>query len=434
MHFLTAGLEQLISQLDEDFPEAGGIRLLSVSLESQTPERQLEWLASQTQWPQFFWQQRDGFEAMAALGSVVSFDSLKSAQTFLRAPDARTLPLVICGLNEFDPACGQLFLPRLLWQHRNGKSTLSLALASRNSLLQDARAAREMLTALRPSRPLCWQPQTPQHDRNIPELDQWQQLVDRALNAIDRGDFQKVVLARASDFSFSAPVSAPALLAASQQVNLRCYHFYMGFNRDRAFIGSSPERLWRRQGLALRTEALAGSVANDADDERANALSRWIMDDDKNQRENMLVVEDIRQRLRQVVRSMDILPPRVVRLRKVQHLRRCIWSTLEVPDDHQCLTMLQPTAAVAGLPRDAARAFLAQNEPFERRWYAGSAGYLSVTRSEFCVALRSADVKSKRVRLYAGAGIVVGSDPAQEWQEIENKAAGLRTLLYGDND
>ncbi|UZG98119.1 chorismate-binding protein, partial [Salmonella enterica subsp. enterica] len=62
----------------------------------------------------------------------------------------------------------------------------------------------------------------------------------------------------------------------------------------------------------------------------------------------------------------------------------------------------------------------------------GSAGYLSTRQSEFCVTLRSAKVTANVVRLYAGAGIVRGSDPEQEWQEIDNKAAGLRTLLQMD--
>ena len=100
------------------------------------------------------------------------------------------------------------------------------------------------------------------------------------------------------------------------------------------------------------------------------------MADDKNQRENMLVVEDICQRLQADTQTLDVLPPQVLRLRKVQHLRRCIWTSLNKADDVICLHQLQPTAAVAGLPR-----------------------------------------------------IVRGSDPEQEWQEIDNKAAGLRTLL-----
>jgi hypothetical protein len=105
-----------------------------------------------------------------------------------------------------------------------------------------------------------------------------------------------------------------------------------------------------QKGTSLRTEALAGTVANDTDDTRATELGDWLMNDDKNQRENMLVVEDICQRLQHATSTLDVLPPQIVRLRKVQHLRRCIWTEMHHNDDAQCLTLLQPTAAVAGLP------------------------------------------------------------------------------------
>ncbi len=237
------------------------------------------------------------------------------------------------------------------------------------------------------------------------------------------------MLARATDLQFSQPVNAAAVMASSRRLNLNCYHFFMAFSADSAFLGSSPERLYRRRDTALRTEALAGTVANHPEDHRAWQLGEWLMKDDKNQRENMLVVEDICQRLQGCTQTLDVLPPQVLRLRKVQHLRRCIWTELNQADDTLCLMQLQPTAAVAGIPRELAREFIQQNEPFEREWYAGSAGYLSLRQSEFCVSLRSAKISANVVRLYAGAGIVRGSDPEQEWQEIDNKAAGLRTLL-----
>lgn len=123
------------------------------------------------------------------------------------------------------------------------------------------------------------------------------------------------------------------------------------------------------------------------------------------------------------------MPPEVIRLRKVQHLRRRIHARLNLASDTDCLQRLQPTAAVAGLPRNIARQFIAENEPFSRGWYAGSAGYLSLKQTEFSVTLRSAWVEDSQIHLYAGAGIVAGSDPQQEWQEINNKSAGLRTLL-----
>ncbi len=140
------------------------------------------------------------------------------------------------------------------------------------------------------------------------------------------------------------------------------------------------------------------------------------------------MVEDICQRLQADTQTLDVLPPQVLRLRKVQHLRRCIWTSLNKADDVICLHQLQPTAAVAGLPRDLARQFIARHEPFTREWYAGSAGYLFTTKRILRFPALS-KISGNVVRLYAGAGIVRGSDPEQEWQEIDNKAAGLRTLL-----
>ena len=146
------------------------------------------------------------------------------------------------------------------------------------------------------------------------------------------------------------------------------------------------------------------------------------MADEKKQRENLLVVDDICQRLRQAALALDVSGPEVIPLRTVQHLRRVIQGDLQHADDSRCLALLQPTAA----------AFIRHHEPFARQWYAGSAGYLTAGESEFCVALRCARVSDHYIWLYAGAGIVQGSDADQEWQEVENKAAGLQSLFTGD--
>ncbi len=431
MHSISTALAGLCHQLAADFPDAPGLHHLDVSFALNDAFDPLAWLNAQHFFPHFYWQQRNGDEEYAALGATQHFSSLSAARHFLQGypqfPDLR-----IVGINAFAPVQGDLFLPRLLWQRNGGTATLRLILCSATSLKNDARRAREFMGALKESQTVdaIIQPVTSETQR--PERSGWLALVRRATDAIAQGDFDKVVLARATDLHFSLPVNPAALMAASRRVNFQCYHFLMRLDATHAFLGSSPERLWRRRGTLLRTEALAGTVASHSDEVQAAHLGDWLMNDDKNQRENMLVVEDICQRLQREGGVLDVLPPQVVRLRKVQHLRRCIWTTLQQPDDEQCLMLLQPTAAVAGLPRQAAREFIVRNEPFDREWYAGSAGYLSLAQSEFCVALRSARVQETCVRLYAGAGIVSGSDPEQEWQEIENKAAGLRSLLLKD--
>ncbi len=428
MHSITTALESLMRHLSQEMPAAPGIRIYDIPFPLNDAFDALGWLASQPVWPQFYWQQRNGDEEAAVLGAVAAFSSLESAQQFLHQHDNHP-DLRIWGLNAFEPQRGNLLLPRLEWRRCAGVASLRLHLYSDVSLREDAAQAIAFISSLAPVKPLPALRLNLTGEQHWPEKAGWIDLIKLATQTIAGEDLDKVVLARATDLQFSQSVNAAAVMASSRRLNLNCYHFFMAFSADTAFLGSSPERLYRRRDTALRTEALAGTVANHPEDHRAWQLGDWLMKDDKNQRENMLVVEDICQRLQGCTQTLDVLPPQVLRLRKVQHLRRCIWTELNQADDMLCLMQLQPTAAVAGIPRELAREFIQQNEPFEREWYAGSAGYLSLRQSEFCVSLRSAKISATVVRLYAGAGIVRGSDPEQEWQEIDNKAAGLRTLL-----
>ncbi|MBQ0206612.1 isochorismate synthase MenF [Citrobacter portucalensis] len=428
MHSITTALESLMRHLSQEMPAAPGIRIYDIPFPLNDAFDALGWLASQPVWPQFYWQQRNGDEEAAVLGAVAAFSSLESAQQFLHQQDNHP-DLRIWGLNAFEPQRGNLLLPRLEWRRCAGVASLRLNLYSDVSLREDAAQAIAFISSLAPVKPLPALRLNLTGEQHWPEKAGWIDLIKLATQTIAGEDLDKVVLARATDLQFSQSVNAAAVMASSRRLNLNCYHFFMAFSADTAFLGSSPERLYRRRDTALRTEALAGTVANHPEDHRAWQLGDWLMKDDKNQRENMLVVEDICQRLQGCTQTLDVLPPQVLRLRKVQHLRRCIWTELNQADDTLCLMQLQPTAAVAGIPRELAREFIQQNEPFEREWYAGSAGYLSLRQSEFCVSLRSAKISANVVRLYAGAGIVRGSDPEQEWQEIDNKAAGLRTLL-----
>jgi len=431
---ISATLDQLDTALSGDFPDEAGLRQFSYALADQPENGMLEWLNMQACYPQFYWQQRDENEEAALCGDACTFGHLAAAQAFLQQypqwPELR-----IWGLNAFDGAddaatdANALFLPRIEIRRQGGICTLVCNLCSANSLRDEAKRMRTFLRSLVNSRPLpALTSQVLQH-QHLPAEQQWKQMIHRALTCIEQGNFDKVVLARKTTLTLSQPLNAAAFLAASRAVNHHCYHFMLAFTPQQAFLGSSPERLFMREKQELYTEALAGTVAGAVENRRAHELGQWLLKDAKNQRENMLVVDDICQRLQGSAHSLDVMPAEILRLRKVQHLRRSIHALLTHADDASCLQRLQPTAAVAGLPRQAAREFITEQEPFDRQWYAGSAGFISLARSEFAVALRSAAVKGHELTLFAGAGIVAGSDASQEWQEIENKAAGLRTLL-----
>ncbi|WP_410014224.1 isochorismate synthase MenF [Sodalis sp. C49] len=410
----------------------------------------LDWLHATPLYPQFYWQHRDGAQEAAAGGGLRIFDRLSKARDFMAAHSTAWPALRLWGINAFggeddndagddDNGAGRggepescLFLPRLTWERDGSSHRLVLNLASDVSLRDDARRCLAWLQQAAPAAPLApWSAQL-REEVHEPEHARWRMMVSQALAAFGQGGLTKVVLARRTRLGFKGHLDPHALMAASRRVNLDCYHYMLAWSAQRAFLGSSPERLYLRRQEMLDTEALAGTVATRSPTANAGQLARWLMNDDKNQRENLLVVDDICQRLQEAAVTLDVMPPEIVRLRTVQHLRRAITARLDCRDDVRCLAMLQPTAAVAGLPRDVARAFIARHEPFDRQWYAGSAGYLSDAQTEFCVTLRCALMERESLWLYAGAGIVEGSDADREWQEVNNKAAGLRTLFTGD--
>lgn len=428
-----ASVRQFLSEQQID---AGSVRQYEFPLPADITFPALDWLASQQFYPQFYWYHRDGHEEAVLLGEVKHFSNIADAEQFLQQQTA--IPTMrIWGLNAWQPLPDNeyyadfvgnnsyLFLPRIEFRHCQEKWILAINIIDQQDL-PDALQFLSKLQSVKPILPINSRIKRIQH---LPEYQQWHDLTTQAVELINSGVMDKVVIARQTDIQLTKPLNPASLLSASKAVNGQCYHFMMSFNAQHTFLSSTPERLYYRKFQQLYTEALAGTVVNSSDPIVRKTNSDWLMHDDKNQHENLLVVEDICQRLHNNSEKIDVSPPDIILLRKIQHLRRLIHVTLHHASDSDCLYRLQPTAAVAGVPRKIAKHFLQQNEPICRGWYAGSAGYLSLNQSEFVVSLRCAHINYDHLRLYAGAGIVKNSDPRQEWLEVENKAAGLQTLL-----
>ncbi|MGJ8868586.1 chorismate-binding protein, partial [Salmonella enterica] len=161
------------------------------------------------------------------------------------------------------------------------------------SLREDARQPKAFLASLVGNKPVPALLLSLTSEQHCPDKDGMEKLNQKDTHTIDQESYDKDVLALPTDLQYSRPVNSYAMMASSRRLNLNCYHFFMAFSADTAFLGSSPERLWRRRETALRTEALGGTVANHPDNHKAWQLGDWLMKDDKNPRENMLVVVDI---------------------------------------------------------------------------------------------------------------------------------------------
>ncbi|MBV7299561.1 isochorismate synthase [Enterovibrio paralichthyis] len=422
---LTQAIVRLVSSLSTATPIPHQITYPFVWSERTDP---VEWLAAQPLFPKFYWQTRDGLEEVLALGQVKTFTDPAAAEKVL-APGQRIWGgKAFDGKTERNQRCLQsfFFLPQIELARRDGNWTITVNVSE--DLLK-VRASLSKLTGGCPSlnAPHCDILET----EHSPAFPQWAEMVKNALSTIGTSALQKVVLARKSSLKLDRALSAFQLLKASRDANTANFHFLLALDEKHCFLGATPERLFWRSGQDVYTEALAGTIGRGKNADEDLQLATWLLNDEKNIYENRLVVDDISQRLAPFSESLNIeQTPHLVRLRKVQHLKRDIEGQLaRSVDSATLLSALQPTAAVAGLPRNDAVNFIASNEPFARGWYSGSVGYLSPDQSEFCVAIRSALVMKDTLHLFAGAGIVPGSDAKSEWKELDRKMSTLRSLL-----
>jgi menaquinone-specific isochorismate synthase len=122
---------------------------------------------------------------------------------------------------------------------------------------------------------------------------------------------------------------------------------------------------------------------------------------------------------------------RIIQTAKVQHLYKQLCCILkESINDKILLECLHPTPALAGLMQEMALSFIQEHEPFDRGWYGGCIGWISQDAADFAVSIRSALVCKNKIHLFAGTGIVEGSDPKKEWDELDHKISQFGALLH----
>lgn len=265
---------------------------------------------------------------------------------------------------------------------------------------------------------------------------QWRESVGRVLDRIRLGDVQKVVLARAVDVRL-APQPDPidgveAISAGDPAANIFSFQFAPGA----AFFGASPELLGSLRGGDFRTMAVAGSAPRGEDAEADESLGRALRHSPKDLLEHEICVRELRDRLDPLTTRLEVeATPRLRRLAAIQHLETVVTGDVaEGTHILDLLSVLHPTAAVCGRPRDSAARVLAAEEPVSRGWYAGAVGWFDgAGNGEFVPGLRCAVLAGQVLRLFAGAGIVEASRPKPEWEETSLKLRAIgRALGLGE--
>ncbi len=249
------------------------------------------------------------------------------------------------------------------------------------------------------------------------DQDDWARMVQAATDAIRGGDVAKVVLARSRCIDAGDPMAAFHALRGLEEGTSFL------FQRGATFFGCTPETLVRLQDGRVETHALAGTARNGAAEHLSSA--------DKDILEHELVAAFVRERLVESgIHSIQQSPRRRRDLRHVTHLETPLEGTAP-PGTHilDIAARLHPTPAVCGTPRRRSLAIIRELEDVPRGWYAGAVGWFDAQgEGVLNVALRCAHQHGDRRTLFAGAGIVAGSEAQAEWQETEDKLATLREL------
>jgi len=260
----------------------------------------------------------------------------------------------------------------------------------------------------------------------------WRSAVEAALAAIAAGRFRKAVLARTVEIDLARPPRAEALLARLRTRDDGSFPFLFEPRPGVLFLGVSPELVAARTAGRFQAMAVAGTAPRSEDPAADDRLGRALLESAKDRSEHEISLRDMRERLAALGEEPAVdEAPHLLRLRGIQHLRTDL-SVRAGPgrDVLDLLEAMHPTAAVSGYPREPAAAFLRATEGFDRGWYAGPVGWLDdAGDGVFAPALRCAVVRAATARLFAGAGIVEGSDPGREWDETSLKLRPALEIL-----
>ena len=318
---------------------------------------------------------------------------------------------------SFDPAEESvLLIPEVVIGQRNGKSWITWIGAKPQPALHKSEITKNPLT-------LTW---------SGSNGDVWQDRVARAVEKIKGDQLEKVVLARFATATSTTPIDTRNLLKqlAKEYPSTWVYS-------NTGLVGATPELLVRLSKSLVTSRVLAGTIRKTGDDERDLALAGSLARSSKDLEEHEYAVRSVADALAPLCSSMNVPEsPFVLHLSNVMHLATDVNGVLSdsssPADIFDLVSRLHPSAAVCGTPTDLAQRTIDEIEGISRGRYAGPIGWIDANGDgELGIALRCGQISpdEKSIRIYAGCGIVAGSDPEREYAESQAKLLPMRTAL-----
>jgi menaquinone-specific isochorismate synthase len=255
----------------------------------------------------------------------------------------------------------------------------------------------------------------------------WKHAVAEAVAAIKAGNLQKVVLARDVFATAAEPIDARVLLQRLARRYPDCFTFACD-----GMIGATPELLVSRDGPQVSALVLGGTLPRGADPAQDLALGEELLASAKNHEEHAYAVDSIREALAPLCETLHVdARPSLLKFPNLQHLGTHVRGTLGTSKSALALAAaVHPPAAVCGTPTSTALDLIRELEHMDRERYAGPVGWVDADgNGEWGIAIRSAQLSGRTARLFAGCGIVAGSEPAAELAETLVKLKPMRGAL-----
>lgn len=425
---------EVLKEKIQSVPESHAFARIEIEIE---PVDLLAWISQQKSWTKIFWEGRDDQFRVAAIGyaDMIKDDNKTPREIVERisrvlkdAPES----MRYYGGFAFDPenihsiwkkfGRNYFILPQFEIISSSNKTILACNIHTNSNISQILKELNEIIINYGP---LYTRIPEPDCRLDMPDKKEWQQTLQKNIDAFDEGEgaYEKVVLARKTSFIFHPTLNPYAIISRLKNLTSNCFLFGIQINDELAFIGASPERLYKRVGNNIQTEAIAGTRPRGATPEEDKKLQDELKNSPKDAKEHQLVVDMIQNTLEPLCTNLNIEQgTEVLPSRRGHHLVTGFQGQLSGgTDDGALIQALHPTPAVAGCPTELALKTIREDESFSRGWYCGPVGYIGKDCAEFVVAIRSGLVHNNVLHLFSGAGIVKGSDPDEEWEEIENK-------------
>jgi isochorismate synthase len=256
---------------------------------------------------------------------------------------------------------------------------------------------------------------------------QYEYLVAQGIQAIKNEEFKKVVLSRSEDvqlaeFDFIETFQHLVQLYPATF----CYCFF--HPKIGLWMGATPEKLLKANGNVFETMALAGTQKDNFETE--------IVWQQKEKDEQQYVTDFIVKRLKEFAASVVVSEPYSLKAGSIWHIKTDISGVLKDNSTlEEVIDTLHPTPAVCGLPKKKSKAFILENENYDRTFYTGFLGELNssfegnTASSDLFVNLRSMQIQDNKAILYMGCGVTKESIPEKEWEESVNKSMTMKRVL-----